>query len=109
MSNLSARERLLLFLRVATIAISITTLCVYFGVHAHAQTRMTVTDALQDQRINDLAAARVSQEAYNADQRQKIEGLEEEVSSIKGIGIGAVGVLGILQAVQVVLQLKKKP
>ncbi len=102
-------QRLLFFLRVATIAISLTTLCAYLSVHAHAQARITVEDARQDQKLDDLAQFRDSQQSINSSTNTKLEGLSEELSAIKGIGAGAVGVLGILQVVQTVLQMKNKP
>lgn len=112
MSKLSVHERALLLLRVATVSL-VLALILVLTIRVSAAQRpnapVTIEDARQDDRLDDLQTWRENLENYNKEEGQKVQDLSEDLSAIRGIGIGAMSVLGILQAVQVILQLKKKP
>lgn len=69
---------------------------------------ITVEDARQDEKIDQLTEFRHNQENFNTQQGAALQEERDEVSTIKGIGIGAFSLLAALQTLSVILQLGKK-
>lgn len=108
------RERSIFVLRIVSggIGVLVVSLMLFVSI-VHAQTQpvvpvMTVEDARQDERIDDLKTWKKNQESWNDEQGRRVEELNEQLWWIKGIGVGGFAVLSILQFVQAFYQLRHK-
>ena len=67
-------------------------------------TQHAVTEVQVTQQASEISRLRTEQEAQNA----TITSLRDDLSTVKGMGMGAVSVIGILQALQIILQIRGK-
>lgn len=65
-------------------------------------TQQAVTEVQVTQQAAELSRLRVSQEQQDS----TIAVLRDDLATVKGMGIGAVSVIGLLQALQIILQVR---
>lgn len=108
-----------LMMMLSRIGVLITCLVVFqwmmmMSVHTHAAqvqpatnnaslyTQQAVTEVQVTQQAAELSRLRVSQEQQDS----TIAILRDDLATVKGMGIGAVSVIGLLQALQIILQVR---
>ena len=112
MASLPWRERLIVYLRCAAMAVCLLSCGAIFVTKLLAQVPITqvitTEDARQDEKLDTLKEFRQNQENYNREQGKRLEDLEEQQSKIVGIGIGGFSVLTALEGLMGILFFNRK-
>lgn len=97
MEKLTPRERFMVWLRLACACFCLLASISLFVVRVYAQVQpviptITIEDARQDMKLDELKEFKSNQENYNAEQGRRLGDLENKAAAIEGIG-GCVGVI----------------